>query len=189
MKKKSPIRAVIIILLITAGIVLLVRDFRIDHLYTVCPGTLYTSGQPRGMDYTRLLYKYHIRTIINLRAPTEHREHNWYHEETTWTRDNGIKYVEMPLGKNIHDDIHFPDADMQQRFLGIMADKTNLPVLVHDGRGKSRVATFAAVWLAKDGKNSVEQVLKTAEKIKTEPLIAKETEFIRGLFPSDANAN
>ena len=187
MKNKSPIRTIIIVVLITAGVVWLVKDLRIYHFHTICPGTLYTSGQPRGMDYTRLLYKYHIRTIINLRGSAENMEHNWYNEEINWVRNNTVVYIEMPLKRSTVEHAYFPDANMQQHFLAIMADRKNLPVLVHDGRGKWRVAALAAVWMAKEGHSSAEQVLKTAEKIKTEPLVAEEIEFIRGLFPPDPN--
>jgi protein tyrosine/serine phosphatase len=134
------------------------------------------------MDYTRLLYKYHIGTIINLRSHAEHREQNWYSEETTWVRSNGVKYFEFPLERNVNDPAHFPDANMQQKFLDIMADKENLPVLVHDGKGEGRVAMLAAVWLAKVQRRPIEQVLVNTVDIKDKPLTEQETNFIRGLF-------
>ena len=181
MKKKNPLRAVIIITIIALAIVLLVRNFRINDFNIISTGTLYTSGQPEGMDYTRLLYKYHIATIINLRSSAEHREQNWYNEEITWVRSNGVKYIEMPLDREIDNPLHFPDANMQEQLLAIMADKKNLPVLVHDGKGESRVAMMAAVWLVKGEKLTAQQTINTAAKIKTEPLVESETTFILGL--------
>lgn len=178
MKKKSPVRTIIIVLIFTAGIVLLVRHFHIKNFKTVSPGVLYTSGQLKGMDYTRVLYKYHIRTIINLRDPAEHLEKNWYPEEITWVRNHGVKYIEMPLNKSITKPDHFPDADIQQKFLGIMADKENLPLLIHDGAGESRVAMLAAVWLAKTRHYSAQQLLAEAENIKKHPLVESEKAFI-----------
>jgi hypothetical protein len=181
-KKKSPLRAIVTIAIIAAAAVLLVRNFQIPRLNVISPRVLYTSAQPRGMDYTRLLYKYHISTIINLRSSAEHREHNWYNEEMIWVRSNDVKYVEMPLDRNINNPNHFPDANMQQKFLDIMADRENLPVLIHDGKGESRVAMLAAVWLAKGRQYTIEQVLASAVDIKTEPLTEQELNFIRGLF-------
>jgi protein tyrosine/serine phosphatase len=181
MKKKNHVQTVIIALLVTASVVLLVRHFHIKNFRIVSPGALYTSGQLKGMDYTRLLYKYHIRTIVNLRDPAEHLEKNWYPEEITWVRNNGVKYVEMPLDKHIGKAAHFPDADMQQKFLGMMADKENLPLLIHDGSGKSRVAMLAAVWLAKSQQRPAREILAEAEKIKQEPLIESEKVFIAGV--------
>jgi protein tyrosine/serine phosphatase len=154
----------------------------IPDFHCISPGILYTSAQPRGMDYTRLLYKYHISTIINLRSPAEHREQNWFNEEMTWVHSNGVKYIEMPLERNVNDPAHFPDTNMQQKFLDIMANKENLPVLVHDGSGEGRVAILAAVWLVKDRQNTIEQVLANTVEIKKGPLTEQETNFLRGLF-------
>lgn len=182
MKRKNPLRTVVIISLIVISAFLLVRCFLIKRFNVVTPGVLYTSGQPRGMDYYRLLYKYHIATIVNLRSPVEHREKNWRSEEITWVRSTGVRYFEMPLDRDINNPGYFPDANMQEQFLAIMADKTNLPVLVHDGSGKSRPAMIAAVWLIKAEKRPAEDVLATAEKIKNEPLGEPETKFIHSLF-------
>jgi protein tyrosine/serine phosphatase len=181
MKKKHSLNGLIIALLVIIAAILLVKHFHIKNFNTVEPEVLYTSGQPRGMDYTRLLYKYHIATIINLRSPAEHREMNWYTEEITWVRSNGVKYIEMPLGRDINSPSHFPDANVQEQFLAIMADKTNLPVLVHDSSGEDRVAMLAAVWLAKGQQMSAEQVLAVAEQIKNKPLAEPQTRFIRSL--------
>ncbi len=182
MKKKNPLRTIIILAIIAGATVLLVKSFIINEFNIVSPGILYTSAQPRGMDYTRLLYKYHIGTIVNLRSPAEHREQNWYNEELTWVRSNGVKYVEMPLERNVDMTGHFPDADMQQQFLALMADKKNLPVLVHDGKGESRVAMMAAVWLSQNEGLPAQQVLTTTEKIKNSPLAESEKIFINSLY-------
>ena len=100
----------------------------------------------------------------------------------TWIHSNGVKYFELPLERNVNDPAHFPDANMQQKFLDIMANKENLPVLVHDGKGEGRVAIFTAVWLAKDRQDTLEHVLADAAKIKCGQLTEQETNFIRGLF-------
>ena len=181
MKKKNPLRIFITIVVLAVAIVLLVKSFRINDLNVISPGILYTSAQPRGMDYTRLLYKYHIGTIINLRSPAEHREQNWYNEEMTWVRSNGVKYIEMPLERNVDNPAHFPDANMQQQFLALMADKKNLPVLVHDGKGESRVAMMAAVWLISAEHQPVQQVVAATESIKESPLVESEKTFINSL--------
>ena len=181
-KKKQSLAALYIILIVTAAAIFLVRHFHIKNFHVIEPGVLYTSGQPRGKDYYRLLYRYHIATIVNVRPASESRTQNWYNEEITWVRSNGVKYFEMPLDRNIDSPAHFPDANMQERFLAIMADKENLPILIHDSSGESRAAMLAAVWLAKGQKLSIEQVLTVAERIKNEPLAESETGFIHSLF-------
>lgn len=176
MKKKNPTVRLAVILLVVAAVIILVRHFHIADFRIIRPGVLYTSGQPRGMDYTRLLYKYHIATIVNVRSPSEHRERNWHNEEITWTRSNGVSYVEMPIEKG-----HFPDKQTQEQFLVIMADKNKLPILLHGRSDDMRVAMLAAVWLAKGQQLPIEQLLSVAKKIKSGPLAEAETKFIRSL--------
>ena len=175
-KKQSPI-GLIIILLVAAAVVLLVRHFHIKNFHIVEPGLLYTSGQPRGMDYTRLLYKYHIATIINVRSASEHRERNWYNEEITWVRNNGVKYLELPIQRADY----FPDRQTQDRFLAVMADRENLPVLLHGSGGVTRAPMLTAVWLIKSNGFTIEEAVNVAEKIKGQPLTGPEGKFIKTL--------
>jgi len=175
-KKQSPI-GLIIILLIIAAAILLVRHFHIKNFHTIEPGVLYTSGQPRGMDYTRLLYKYHIGTIVNVRSPSEHREKNWYNEEITWVRNNGVNYEELPIEK----DNYLPDKQIQDQFLDIMADKAKLPVLLHDSNGRKRVSILAAVWAVKARGDTVAEAIELVRSIKEQPVLEAEKSFIAGL--------
>lgn len=159
--------------------VCLIRHFHIKNFHEVAPGVLYTSGQPRGMDYTRLLYKYHIATIINLRQAGEHQEDNWYNEEKTWVRDK-VNYYELPMEK--HDpDKALADKKTQQQFLKIMADKNKLPVLIHGNGGKKRPAILAALWLTKGGRCNARETIAAVERIREKSLTEPEKEFIQNL--------
>lgn len=175
-KKHSPF-ALYIILLVVAAAILLVRHFHIKNFHVIEADVLYTSGQPRGMDYTRLLYKYHIGAIVNIRSASEHREKNWYNEEITWVRNNGVKYIELPIEK----DNYLPDKQTQDQFLAIMADKANLPVLLHDSNGRKRVSMLAAVWAVKTRGDTVADANELVESIKERPLLEAEESFIAGL--------
>jgi protein tyrosine/serine phosphatase len=176
-KKKHSPAGLIIILLIIAAVIMLVRHFHIKNFHTIEPGVLYTSGQPRGMDYTRLLYKYHIGTIVNVRSASEHREKNWYNEEITWVRNNGVSYFELPIEKNNY----LPDKQTQDQFLAIMADKANLPVLLHDSNGRKRVPILAAVWAVKARGDTVAEAIELVESIKEQQLLEAESKFITQL--------
>jgi len=176
-KKQSPV-ALYIILLVTVTIILLVRHFHIKNFHIIAPEVLYTSGQPRGLDYTRLLYKYHIATIINVRSASEHREKNWHNEEITWVRNNGVKYIELPIEKADY----FPNKETQDQFLAIMADKNNLPVLLHGSGGEKRVPMLTAVWLIKDEGYTVKEAAKVVEEINDDRKITEaEMRFITQL--------
>jgi len=176
--KKTPV-GLITVLLITAAAFLLVKHFHIKNFHIVKPDVLYVSGQPRGMDYTRLLYKYHIATIVNVRSASEHREKNWYNEEITWARDNGVEHIELPIERGNY----FPDKKTQDYFRDeIMAKKTKLPVLLHGSGGEKRVPMLTAVWLIKSQGCSVEETLKVVDKINDDRKVTEdERNFITGL--------
>jgi protein tyrosine/serine phosphatase len=177
-KKKQSLAALYIILIAIAAIIFLVRHFHIKNFHIIEPEFLYTSGQPRGMDYTRLLYRYHIATIVNVRSSSEHREKNWYNEEITWVRNNGVKYIEMPIEKADY----FPNKDIQDQFLAVMADKNNLPVLIHGSSGEGRVAMLTAVWLRKIRGYTVAKTTKVVKEINDDRKITEaESKFITEL--------
>jgi protein tyrosine/serine phosphatase len=177
-KKKPPIGFVIILLVAVTGTVLLVKHFHIKGFQIIRRDVLYVSGQPTGMDYTRLLYKYHIATIVNVRSPMEHRDRHWYNEEIIWTRSSGTKYIELPIDKSNY----FPDQQTIDRFFGIMSDKNNLPVLLHGSGDDKRVAMLTAVWLRKNQKCTTEEITLLVKKIIDRSELTKaETEYIHSL--------
>lgn len=174
-KKPSIVKQIIVIALIITGIVLLVRHFHIRAFHSIEPGVLYTSGQPRGMDYTRLRYKYHITTIVNIRPLSEKKEENWRSEEIVLCRNNGFNYIEMPIERQSY----FPNSQTQDAFLSIMANKDNLPVLLHGAGDDKRVAMLAAVWLEKAQGYTPEQTIGAVKKIIDDrPLTEQEKQFI-----------
>jgi protein tyrosine/serine phosphatase len=177
-KIKKHCKTLIVIALVVVAIVGLVRHFHIKNFHVVEPGVLYTSGQPRNMDYARLLYKYHIATFINVREASEHREQHWYNEEVTWMRENGVNYVELPIEREDRTR-QFPDEAAQNLFLEIMADAKNLPVLIHGSSGRKRVSMLSAVWLIKA--KGYSKAIEVVEKIKKKPVTETEREFIEGL--------
>jgi protein tyrosine/serine phosphatase len=173
--RKSIIKLIILVLLVAAAITLLIRHFHINDFAVIEPGALYTSGQPRRMDYTRLLYRYHIATIVNIRQRTEHINENWHNEEIVWARNNGVHYIEMPIEK----ESFIPDEKVQNDFLSIMADKNNLPVLLHGGNDDKRVAMLVAVWLLTSESKSVSDIVKSVKKIIDDrELTIQEIDFI-----------
>ena len=179
-KKKRYGKTLFVIALVIIAIVGLVRHFHIKNFQVVESGVLYTSGQPRGMDYTRLLYKYHIATFVNVRVVTEHREQNWYNEEVMWMRENGVNYVELPIERKDRSR-QFPDEATQKKFLEIMADEQNLPVLVHGSSGRKRESILAALWLVKAKGYSAAQAIEVVERIKKKPVTEAEKQFIEEL--------
>jgi protein tyrosine/serine phosphatase len=177
MKKKrlSPILYIALVIVIA---VFFVRHFYIRDFRTIAPDVLYTSAQPRGMDYTRLLYKYHIAAIVNVRSASEHREKNWHNEELTWIKENAVKYVELPISKLNY----FPDSQVQEKFLSLMKSPDNLPVLLHGSVNDKRVAMLVAVWLRAEKKLSSADTVAQIKKILDErPITEEDVKFVDSL--------
>jgi len=179
-KNKNPLAGPVVIILLTAVIIGLVRHFHIKNFHTVVPGVLYTSGQPRNMDYTRLLYRYHIASFVNVRMSSERREDNWYNQELNWMKDNAANYIEMPI-ERVDKARQFPDKAAQRQFLSLMSKKENIPVLLHGNSGKKRVSMLTAVWLIKSQKLSIDETIRIAENIKGKKLTKPERQFIQNL--------
>jgi len=177
-KNNNSLKSLLTIIVFAAVIVGLVRHYHIKNFKTIVPGVLYTSGQPRGMDYTRLLYKYHIGTFVNLRQSDEHREENWYHEEISWKDDSGVNYIEIPINKQDTDKF-LNDNASREKFNMIMGDKSNWPVLIHGNNGTKRPAILAAHWLIQLNGYSVDQAIATAEEIREAPLSDREKDLIK----------
>lgn len=181
MKKKGQGWKMPLMLIVGIAIMIgMVRHFHIKNFHCVVPGVLYTSGQPRGMDYTRLMYKYHITTFVNVRQSDEHRERNWYNEERIWMSENGAHYLELPISRKDRKR-QFPDKKTQYEFLELMKNKEKLPVLLHGSSGKKRVSMLAATWLIKSQNYSVEKTVKIVEKIREKSLTKAEKQFIQEL--------
>ncbi|MCK5176077.1 MAG: dual specificity protein phosphatase family protein [Planctomycetes bacterium] len=179
-KKKQhwlmPLIAVAIAILVVG----LVRHFHIKNFKCIEPGILYTSGQPRGMDYTRLFYKHNIATFVNIRLSAEHREEHWYNEEKIWMNKNNVNYIEIAIDRTERENT-FPDKSQQQQFLEIMSSPLSWPVLVHGSSGRKRVSMMAAVWLIKERSYTPEEVFEVVEHIKEDAVTDAEKEFIRAL--------
>jgi protein tyrosine/serine phosphatase len=63
-----------------------------------------------------------------------------------------------------------------------MADKSNLPVLLHEGSGETRVPMLTAVWLIKAKGYTVEKAAEVVEKINDDRKITEaERKFISQL--------
>lgn len=95
-------------------------------------------------------------------------------------KSNGVKYIELPTEKNILSD-GIPDTEESRKFLEIMSQSTNLPVLLHDSSGKKRVSYLAAVWMLKSGGFNLQQTIDKVQQIKGQPLTDREMEFLQSV--------
>lgn len=121
---------------------------RVDAV-VACGGATETSALPA-------LKQDGFTSVINLRVADERGAH--IDESTAEARKLGLKYFHLPFQTSA------PDPTLVDRFLGIVADKSNQPVYIHCGSA-NRVA---AVWMIKrvlrDGWSN-EQALTEAKAI------------------------
>jgi protein tyrosine/serine phosphatase len=123
------------------------RNANLRNFCVVKPGVLYRSGQLSLGGLERVIHDHGIRTVVTLRdADVEgERPPDWREEE--YCRRQDIRYVRIrprlwwsPTGGPV------PAEAGLKRFLGLMDDPANYPVLVHCFGGIHRTGAYMAVY-------------------------------------------
>ena len=168
---------------LTAGIVVLaVRHFHIKHFDTVRTDVLYRSGQPVGADWERLYYKYHIRTVVNLRSENERSQGDWYDIERQKAAEYGMTLIDLPMEPST------PAPEQARRFLAAVTDRANWPVLVHCEVGRDRTGTLVALYRMQVQGWSLEQALADMGNHDGHPDKPEIVEFLRTFAPAEPAA-
>ncbi len=137
MKRRTKIiTALTVVILLAGGAYWYFIQIALPHFGTVREGTLYRSGQPRGLGLAWIKHS-GIRTLINLRKPYS----DGTPEEKAFAAESGLQFYNFSIGSS--------REDIEQtvgRFLAIVDDKFNWPILVHCSRGKERSGVLSAVF-------------------------------------------
>ena len=137
MKRRTKILTALAgVIIMVGGIYWYFIQIALPHFGTVREGMLYRSGQPRGLGLAWVKHS-GIRTLINLRNPHS----DGTPEEKAFAAENGLNFYNFSIGSS-HEDI----AQTVERFLAIVDDKSNWPILVHCSRGKERSGVLSAVF-------------------------------------------
>lgn len=147
--------AVVACSLITAYFV--ARHKILYHFDVVDPGKVYRSGtlSDWGLRWARSISGF--KTIVNVRSEKENRE-PWHEEETRFALANGIKLIDMPLKADTP-----PSPAQCEKFLEIVNEPKNLPVIIHCHQGVTRTAMMVAVYeIAVEGRKN-DDVLRNME--------------------------
>lgn len=105
---------------------------------------LYRSGEPTEVGFKKLP-GYGIKTVIDLRAPTEKAKN-----EAAWAKSTGIKYVNLPMSSE-------PPTEKQvktfmEEVKRAKANPTDGSVLVHCAHGSDRTGCLVGIWrVTEDG--------------------------------------
>jgi uncharacterized protein (TIGR01244 family) len=112
-----------------------------------------TGGQPR-LEHLEMLKKDGVKSIINLRQPTEHRAE----EEQAKAKELGLRYFNIPF---VFGD---PKDEQVDEFLKITDDENNRPAFIHCTAG-IRVGAFWMIRrVLRDG-FTIEAAEKEAEQV------------------------
>lgn len=109
---------------------------------------LFRSPQPSFEDLHKLKEQ-GLRSVVNLREESD--ESRWHCEML------GLNYHHISLG-----DWTVPTAEQVERFLGLMKDPTQTPLLVHCWAGVGRTGLFVTCWRVSMGM-SVHEAIRLSD--------------------------
>ncbi len=127
----------------------------LPNFHTTRKGVLYRSGQPRGLglEFVRL---YGIRTLVNLRKPNSKGSP----EEKAFAAEKGLHFYNFSIGSSAGE----IDKTVK-RFLAIVADTSNWPILVHCSRGIERSGVLSAIYRVEYDRWSNEDALEETYRL------------------------
>jgi tyrosine-protein phosphatase SIW14 len=117
------------------------RNFRV-----VKDGVLYRSGQDTLFGLKNLLHEYRIRTVVTLRGPREEGDPAPDQAEEDYCTAEEINYVRLPPAHWESAEGPPPVQANVERFLAVMRDPANYPVLVHCTAGIHRTGAYCAIY-------------------------------------------
>jgi protein tyrosine/serine phosphatase len=118
----------------------------------VAPGRLYRSGQMTAEGFADFIRKEHIKTVINLQDEYDdpdidlHFLGQGHIKESQLCQQLGARYLYLPPDLIPRRSPAGARPQTIDRFLAIMDDPTNYPVLIHCRAGLHRTGVLAAVY-------------------------------------------
>ena len=136
--------AVLALLVIAGGAGVWVwQSQRAYHLATVQPGVLYRDGAKSERQFATALEMVKPRTVVSLLDPFEQSDMSrpQFAEELKECEAHGVKLerIEVKLGG-------WPTSEDVRKFLAVVGEEKNRPVLVHCAQGVRRTGFFVAAY-------------------------------------------
>lgn len=128
----GPGAAVTIATLLCSVFFLANRPYLLHRFSTVRENVLYRSAQMGEATLRRVIDRYGIRTLVVLRNSEEIRE-----RESRLANSEGIQFIHVPMDETGHG---------VERFLEVVADPSNHPVLAHCRHGIARTGVVSAIY-------------------------------------------
>jgi protein tyrosine/serine phosphatase len=122
------------------------RRAHFRNFHVVRDGVLYRSGQLSAYGMRRAVFEYDIKTVVTLRFADRPGDPPPDIDEEFWCRSANINYVRIPYRPWWASDGSVPAEKGVQKFLEIMRDPANYPVLVHCFAGIHRTGAYCAIY-------------------------------------------
>jgi len=112
------------------------------HFAVVEPGVLMRCGQPHVRDLEEIRRRHGLQTIVCVRGGTRHPlRGRWFRRQQRYCAQQGIRHEHWPFS-----DAAAPPAAVFERFLELVGDSANRPVLVHCEQGFHRTGLLCAAY-------------------------------------------
>lgn len=141
-----------IVLIVFSAIVLIavgkyVYDTNINHNFkAVTEGKVYKSGAIPIDELPEYIEEYNIKSVIDLRFPgTDDLVNNPEIPEELLNEKNAIAKIPGVNYYNIGSE-QIPEDETVERFLKVMDDSLNYPVLIHCHHGEGRAILFSSIY-------------------------------------------
>lgn len=113
------------------------------HLATVEPGVLYRDGNQLPCQFETAVRKVQPRTVVSLIDDTEqtHPDKPQFEYERQFLEKKGVEFERIPVKLG-----GWPAKKDVERFLAVVKDPANQPVIVHCAQGVRRTGMMAAAY-------------------------------------------
>lgn len=123
------------------------REKAFGNFRVVEEGVLYRSAQPTPDGLGRAIHDHGFRTVISFRDVREDRGTEVPDEwEAAFCAKLGVKFIRLPALVWSYNHGVIPAEANVSKFLTVMKDPTNYPVLIHCFRGIHRTGIFSALY-------------------------------------------
>lgn len=144
MNFKTTALLLLAVAILIAGFVYYQKKIRYN-LVTISENKVYNSGVVPPKELPNFLHKHQIKTVIDFRDGEEQTELNPETKKQVGAEENAINQISNVNYFNLPTD-QIPDDSTVQKFLKIMDDPNNYPVLIHCHHGVGRSRLFSSIY-------------------------------------------
>jgi protein tyrosine/serine phosphatase len=107
------------------------------NVHEVVPGQFYRSGQLSGDGFATVIQRYGIKTVINLRGPSQRQ---WYRDEVATAERLGVRHVNFKMSALVR-----LDSTRARALITLLRDAPK-PLLVHCEGGADRSGLVSVIY-------------------------------------------